>query len=157
MGGLPVVRMLSSVIQTATAVLSGVDGGELEPRRWNAPATAPAATASSSSIDDGGCPARLLNPWDWGALWGLLASPRGFAQLGTSTAAVAAMLPFAYMEMCTIVVQGLAWVNLFNLADVASLLPGNCAVVRTHPFVAPSLAPPGSAAHWPFNTLCYGA
>ncbi|GLI67207.1 hypothetical protein VaNZ11_011131, partial [Volvox africanus] len=116
-GGLPVVRMLGSVVQTATAVLGGVDGG-FEAHGWNGGGAATAS--SSSSIDDGGCPARFMNPWDWGALWGLLASPRGFAQLATSTAAVAAMLPFAYMELCTVVVQGLAWLNLFNLADVAS-------------------------------------
>ncbi|GIL53385.1 hypothetical protein Vafri_9025 [Volvox africanus] len=118
-GSLPVVRMLSSVVQTATAMLGGVDSGEFEPRGWNGGAAAGAAS-SRSIVDDGGCPARFLNPWDWGALWVLLASPRGFAQLATSTAAVAAMLPFAYMELCTVVVQGLAWLNLFNLADVAS-------------------------------------
>nr|BAK18929.1 transient receptor potential channel [Chlamydomonas reinhardtii] len=69
---------------------------------------------------DGDCAARLLNIWDWGALAALLRSPRGVAQIITSTAAVASMLPFAYMEVCTMMVQGLAWVSIFNLADVVS-------------------------------------
>ncbi|GLC34362.1 hypothetical protein PLESTB_000737500 [Pleodorina starrii] len=113
--GLPVMRLLSSVVQAATAALRAGGGGEA--------AAAAAAFGGGGGIyeEEEGCPAeRLWNPWDWRALWGLLGSPRGFAQLVTSTAAVAAMLPFAYMELCTVVVQGLAWLNLFNLADVAS-------------------------------------
>ncbi|KAG2492014.1 hypothetical protein HYH03_009743 [Edaphochlamys debaryana] len=122
----PVIRTLAAVARAAAAALHPI----------------PAAGSGSSSIHgsgsgsgsdgttfwvgddayDMGCPARYLNLWDWSALGRMVSSPRGVGQLLTSCVAFASMLPFAYMEVCTMAVQGLAWVTLWNLADVVSYL-----------------------------------
>ncbi|GFR50462.1 hypothetical protein Agub_g12684, partial [Astrephomene gubernaculifera] len=83
---IPVIRMLASIVQAVTATLHAAP-----PLAGSDSATA--ATVSSSisgaiSTPDGVCSARFLAFWDWGALAGLLRSPRGLAQLGASTAAV---------------------------------------------------------------------
>lgn len=50
----------------------------------------------------------------------LLDTPRGMLSLLCNVLCLCALVPFMYMDYCTVVVYGRGWYNIVNVMDIAS-------------------------------------